>query len=608
MFVVYLSDNGFTKKPNGYETSKISSNILNNKFEFENIELFAKKIGEEGFTTLLSDSKNSMVEITRQDFVMLDFDNKDPENIFTIDDLEQDIFIQDNACFYYKTFSDLGSSVDKFRVVFALDEPLKSNIEVREVYKYLFDKYPMSDVSVGQASRLFYGSNQGYEILDLENRLQIVDSVKNEIIEANKAEIISEDMPNYKLIQYKQYDLIKQKLGDNFKMTFADDYSAVNYFKRVDMKEILELPDTKMFHDIFHNEKEPSANVFINKEDEIYLYKCFSESYPFTGDILLVIAKILNIGKGQAIDILIDITNSEIDSSSNLAQTKKNANLFRKELITGELRNTYPELYKFLKIYAHEINATLDFMYDYMYIDNNGHPQYLNYFSIKTLTKLVSSSLGQKVTESKMRNILNTIVVTELITKLDERTIPKELYQSLIVPQKEDINKVRTSNVYAPNNLNADYNERIQKIATILLNNNVNYGSISYELVYRLFGEEKAKQDFPQAYKPLIEKGLVKMSKQDSNLTSKSIKLEKYFVKIIMREIESKGYIFEDKLIKEVARGRREKVDTIRVKYSKLRMDIMSKYNLERKRMTKSIYNKFNIEETYSSKIIIFNK
>src|SRR5699024_7113398 len=97
--------------------------------------------------------------ILSQELVMLDFDNKDPNNLYTIEDLEQDIFMLENACFIYRTFSDSNSKVDKFRVVFHLDKKATSNSEVENIYQELFRKYPQADTSVGQTSRLFFGSN-----------------------------------------------------------------------------------------------------------------------------------------------------------------------------------------------------------------------------------------------------------------------------------------------------------------------------------------------------------------------------------------------------------------------------------------------------------------
>ncbi|MEQ2561460.1 hypothetical protein, partial [Sutterella wadsworthensis] len=166
---LYLSEIRTNKKPNNYFITKLSKEILNNLVDIS-LQEFAEEIAINGKTTILaelSESKLSkLTPIIGQELVMLDFDNKDPNNLYTIDDLEQDTFMLENACFFYRTFSDSNSNVDKFRVVFELEDYVYSNEEVEYIYQELFKKYPQSDNSVGQTSRMFFGSNSGYEVID----------------------------------------------------------------------------------------------------------------------------------------------------------------------------------------------------------------------------------------------------------------------------------------------------------------------------------------------------------------------------------------------------------------------------------------------------------
>ncbi|EOS7903419.1 hypothetical protein EFK93_RS13105, partial [Enterococcus hirae] len=50
-------------------------------------------------------------------------------------------------------------NLDKFRVVFRLDKVVTSNKEIEQIYQELFKLYPQADSSVGQTSRMFFGSN-----------------------------------------------------------------------------------------------------------------------------------------------------------------------------------------------------------------------------------------------------------------------------------------------------------------------------------------------------------------------------------------------------------------------------------------------------------------
>ncbi|MDT2644892.1 MULTISPECIES: hypothetical protein [Enterococcus] len=613
---VYLSNIPNKEKPNQYMVKKISNTIMNNLREIT-IQEFAEELAVNGKTVVLSElSENRLSKMTKiigQELVMLDFDNKDENNLYTIEDLEADSFMQENASFIYKTFSDLFSEVDKFRVVFHLEKLVTDNQEIEQIYQALFKKYPQADSSVGQTSRLFFGSNSGYEVIDWDNRLDTKSLLIDEdVVDSNSLEVVSGEMiddsiPTYELLKLGRLDIVKEKLGENYKQEFPDDYNAMNYFKSLDMREFLELPDENPFYDIFHEETEPSASVFYAEKYGIFLYKCFSESHPYCGNIISLLERYLKISSIEIVNLLVEISSSKVTNTSKLGQSKFNAQKFKKELQSGELEENYPELYKYFSRYQIEIPIILDFMYDYVYTDENGELRYLNYYSINNLAKQLARVTNQKkVSLDRTRKILYHMIVTEIVKKQPEAEIPKEIMKNIIVEQKKDTTKLRTSNIYEPTNLTDENKNNSEGIAKVLRENKVTVGSLSYELVYRLFGEEKAYQDFPQSYEPLIQRKMIKMSKTNSNISQASEKLEKSAVSIIMREIEEKGYVYERDVISKLAKARRLKVRDTTERFKKLRADIYNKYGLNTCRLTKELYNQLGIKEKYSSKNVIY--
>ncbi|MCU2263447.1 hypothetical protein N2C79_05480 [Enterococcus faecalis] len=612
---VYLSNIPNKEKPNGYMVKKISNTIMNNLMEII-IQDFAEEIAVNGKTVVLAElSENKLSKMTPiigQELVMLDFDNKDANNLFTIEDLEADTFMQENACFVYRTFSDLFSEVDKFRVVFRLNKLATENHEIEQIYQALFKKYPQADSSVGQTSRLFFGSNSGYEVIDWDNRLdttKLVEVRNTDISKEDKAisgEMIDDSIPNYELLKIGRFDIVKEKLGDNFAGDFPDGIVAGNYFKSLDMRELLELPEGNPFMDIFHEEENPSASVFLNKEYDIYLYKCFSKTSPFQGDIIRVVGKLLGLNSyTKIVEVLINITNSNISWNSEIGEARLNALELQKALEKNTLNLNFPELNTYLSRYRKEISILLDLIFDYTYVDKQtGEVKYMNFLSIKSYTKLVKDNLGYNISEGKMWNILNVVTVTELIHKVETNKIPKGIFDDLIDKQKKDSEQIRTSNVYIPT---IDI-QNAQAIAEKMVQNRVTISGLGYELVYRLFGEEKAKRDFPQAYTPLEEKGLITMSKQNKNLPKSSVALEKAAVKILVTELETKGYIFESELISKLAKNRRMKLMDTKKRFEKIRADVYNKYDISRERLTKNLYRDLGIVEKYSPKVILFRR
>ena len=201
-----------------------------------------------------------------------------------------------------------------------------------------------------------------------------------------------------------------------------------------------------------------------------------------------------------------------------------------------------------------------------------------------------------------MWNILNVVTVTELLRKIETSKIPPDIFENLILKQNEDSEQIRSSNVYTPT-IDVD---NAQNIAKNLADNNVTISGLGYDLIYRLFGEIKANQDFPQAYKPLVNKGLVKMSSKDRNLTKASVSLENSMVKLMMSEIEKNGYVFEADLISKLAKKRNVKQNVIQTNIRKIRADVYFKYGIKRERLSKEMYLELNIKSKYSSKVVLY--
>ncbi|ATF71501.1 hypothetical protein [Enterococcus sp. FDAARGOS_375] len=612
---VYLSNIPNKEKPNQYMVKKISNTIMNNLREIT-IQEFAEELAVNGKTVVLAElSENKlskMTEILGQELVMLDFDNKDENNLYTIEDLEADSFMQENASFIYRTFSDMYSEIDKFRVVFQLDKLVTDNHEIEQIYQGLFKKYPQADSSVGQTSRMFFGSNAGYEIIDWDNRLDTKTIlVSDEITESSDIEIVSgemlnEDTPIYLLLKYKKYDLVKQKFGKEHSNIFPDDITASNYFKTRDMREFLEISDENPFYDIFHEEDNPSASVYFAKDIQIYMYKCFSESHPFHGDIVKVLKEYLGFRSfSEVMDLLIEVTDSEISYLSEIGQAKRDYNDLRDQLRYKQLKNNYPEVYSYLNRYEDEVIEIMDIMFDFTYLDKTtGELQYLNYLSLDRITKYVNDRLHKKNSRNKISNIMNLIIVMEMVTKLPPESIPVELKEQLIDKQQNDSKQIRTSNVYIPT---IDLGNAFE-IAKILKKNDTTIKSLGFEVVYRMFGLEKAKKDFPQAYTPLKKRKLIKMSKKDSNLPKENVEFEDKVTKILFRELKKQGYVFEVDLIELIAKKLKINKATARDKYNKVRADMINKYDLVRHRNNIETNNLLEIKGKFSSKVIIYHQ
>ena len=108
----------------------------------------------------------------------------------------------------------------------------------------------------------------------------------------------------------------------NMQKYFATSSLAKDYIKRIDMRELLELP--KSHRCIFHDDKHASASIYQTKNG-VYRYKCFAPKCIANSslDIIGVVSALQECDYNNAFDFLknaLDITYKFDDGQSFLSQ------------------------------------------------------------------------------------------------------------------------------------------------------------------------------------------------------------------------------------------------------------------------------------------------
>ncbi|EOS7983085.1 hypothetical protein DXT36_RS13725, partial [Enterococcus hirae] len=294
---VYLDNQQFINKPKNLEIGIITNKIYKQRADLD-LKILAKEIAEKGRTVMLATyiANLKQSELEQQSLLMLDFDNTDLNNQFTLEQALADRFIRDNACFIYRTFSD-SRTIDKFRVVFALDNALESTDEVTMAYRYLLSKYTQADQKTKNPNRLFFGSNSGFIEIDFNNRLSKYEVVKEvlEVKEKVKTAYVANEIKQYEIIDNtKVYECIKNKEFKKAKEILAIKYANRNvlniefeneisvknfYTTEVDIVEFLDLPQSKNFCCILTEEENASAGIYRTAKTNIQIYHNFATNF-----------------------------------------------------------------------------------------------------------------------------------------------------------------------------------------------------------------------------------------------------------------------------------------------------------------------------------------
>lgn len=599
----YIDLISYNKKPDSNISKIIRNNIkrlYGRKYQ-TSLDVLIKSI-ESGKTTQLG-IYNSDGVFEEQSIVMMDFDNPS-QNKAELLYIQNNKFIQDNACFIYKSFSH-KENIPKFRVVFLLDKTLTKEDDVKKVYKGLMDEFPQSDKVVGQPNRLFFGSNQKIIEINLNNRLKVDNYIHKELVEKKKpkkvvksrsyvepkipidlnstpiadtdTELLNSQfniirsvydkeqydkyyhLPIYKLFKLQKFNVIKQKFfekfGKSFAYTFPDPINASKIFKHeLDMIEFLELPvdeEGVAFSDIFSEDNSPSACVYRHEKSNVQLYKRFNsdDEAHQTFDLILLISTLTKMNYIAVAEKLIEITGSVIDINSNVYKHKMGVKMFQMFISESETDELYPYFMHIIRPNTAVIITLLDIMsHSYKQVGNEVF--LLNNMSVRYLTNQVNRIHNSNHSPQKIAKILDQLALFAVTKKLKDSEVPKQILTPLISQKKDKQFKNRANitkvNVDKDNvtDILSDGNLKSKN----LIENNFSMKMMNFEFILNVLGEQEAMNIYPQKFTHKTEE----ISDKDKKYYEEKMKTVTInILNIAYRHINEKGYVLEKDLKRE---------------------------------------------------------
>lgn len=515
---VYLDNQQFNRKPESKEIGIITNKIYKQRANLDLREL-AKEIAEKGRTVMLATyiANLKQSELEQQSILMLDFDNQDKDNQFTLEQALNDKFIKDNACFIYRTFSD-SKLIDKFRVVFALDKELNTADEVKMAYRVLLSKYPQADRHTSNPNRLFFGSNSGFREINFENRLkksEVVREVLEEKVKRYEVNIpkdfeIIDNTYVYELIKNKKFKQAKEIIAIKYSNTnvlnnqFKNETSVNHFFKtEVDMLEFLDLPTKKSFNCIVFEDNKPSAGVYIS-ETETQIYHNFANN--FRADLVRLVAKLADITAFEAIELLMYLTDSSLITDTLIQRQIRTVDYLISNLENPDLSTLYPTSYKFLNRNLEEITAMLKIVSEYKYIDSQGNVKIMSYLTVDNLTKQINHKIKHKnVTKETVVKCMYLLTLTDILIKEKIENVDKQLLENIDKSRVKSNNETDLKRYKRyPNFLSITDNADLETVESILKELDSKKftvkGSLNFEWLYTNYSKEIALKVFPQKF------------------------------------------------------------------------------------------------------------
>lgn len=593
MAKIHLDTKEFTSKPLDSQTlSNLHKRICKTVEEIAPKEL-AESLAN-GQTMVLGVMKNEVrkkVNLNYQEVIALDFDDNT-----TIEEIESNEFIKQNASFIYTTFSHTEGH-HKFRVVFFLENKLTNNEQVLEVYNKLFNMFPTADISCKDSSRLFFGG-KSYTEINFNNRLNV-----NTIVDLPKGSPIAERQeqlelavdntkvddvnikPTWWLIRHGHDDLVKARLS-KYKATTHHQATAMEYVKSLNMGEVLDLPTERNFNDLFTEDANPSANVYKLEDSEVWLYTRHSsdESKRFTGSIIQVVQKLKKTHFIGALMYLIEVMDIDFKATKEIQRLINEIEIYSALLLSSDLKKTYPHVAKIFKDgrtnYASDVVQILQIAKNNV-VEIDGEIRMISQLSVRELAERIHGTDKKKNRVSKVLNLMST---TDWLDKLSAEDLPEAIKTKLVEYQEANNRKYR-KNVIEFKYLGSDFFGQLNNKCEVMLDKGFTAkATLTKEGLQNTFNETEANKVFSQD--------------TDRKISKLSRNVETEAVHFIMESIEDKGYVEEKAVIKHLSNFIGKSLSDY--KFKQLRSKITEGYSLERVRLNKTLKKEFAVSDKYA--------
>lgn len=607
----------YNDKPTAQYVAIIKSRITENVSEVTPQQLEKELTAGKTVTcSFMSQGKGRCKDgnLVSQQVFMIDFDNCEKDKLtkeyvkydsdmyFSFEDIKNHPFVKANASFMYHSFSHTDD-INRFRVVFFADRPLTTIEEVRAVYYHLHSVFPTADTKCKDPSRFFYGGRNGVEI-NYNNTLAITDSIlatEAPIVEkkpktAQKAHTavvevtkVAQDNDVVEFMVNGEVSELRTRFGNKFSKNVPSISVAVEYLRKVPIREVFNLPLEGAFCDLLHEEQNPSATVFVDYEGR-QRYYCHSASSSFDGDLIALVQEITGQNFHVVVQMLLVVFNVKVEKSEEEKYIYDTLELLisalrDKQVLKDDYEAIYREFTRDRGLVANILSLIRDYtLYDY----ETGTVRSAIIMGQRKIADMVGVSLPS------INRVLKKMENVGMIETLATDDIPKAIHRMII--RSKDVNNRYHLNVTAiPQH--DDYISTVKdKCVHSQQVGGSNKGSLTKKAVVLTQGTEKAKELFKQDVE-VIDNGV--LTKGDRYNYEK-------VVRIIKDMIESTGYAIEKEVHKELRRMNNYKKSSWDLERIKgVRGAIIQELELEVTKVNKEVKGKLGAEIAYNTLIYV---
>lgn len=619
-YKVHVDIKDYKDKPDGMEIKRISNRITKQITEVSEQDLISYI--SSGYTILPSIMTKGRLKRNFEEtsFIFLDFDNV-VQPYISYEDMLKNKFVKENAMFMYKTFSST-TEVNKYRIVFKLDKPIKEQEEFAEVIKTFLTIFPTADRSCRDVSRLFFGSSkENVTEINLENKveLNLIKNIKNNICKSNKdvedsyrepkkynyhlehfdTDINSNEITNLikqnKYIEYRNQILPKLDVDLSLIRTKKE---MIYFINSLDMGILLGIPKQECgsFKCVLTEDNNPSSSIFIIPNKNIYIYKRFGDK-EFTLTTVEVFKILLKVkDTEEVIKFFKKVFNIEYAIDYSFKTHLKAVRAFLEYFNTNTLTKDKSSLEKVLSTNRKALIVFIRYLLDNPYESSNGTINYLSAKSSYTMPKLIYKEYSPYL-RNKANKFTNLLTYLKIIRKLEFHEYPKEITTYHIQNNEERGRKIQ--NVFA---LNLEFFTDLTEILNVLENEckyliemGHSLKGFTQDFVTAIEGTEASNQIYKHSKNKAVSENFSNMYNYLENYIDSKLKTEK-------------DYIFMKDIKKELIMNGNFTKNSIDTHFKNVLGILINNLKLEKKKVSNVIKSEFDIDTLGFPYIIIKNK
>lgn len=389
-------------------------------------------------------------------------------------------------------------------------------------------------------------------------------------------------LPTWKLLQaqdIKADEEIKERWINKGNIKTESTRNALEYFKTLNMAELLEIDKPSKFTDLFNDRK--TANIFIKENSSVYLYKTNGDKAAM--DFVTVVSELRGLSFTNAITYVSEMLGVEYgESSERIKQINKSIDDFHQHILTIELKDVKPETHKLLKDgrtqYGRDIADILTIFKNHI-IEVNGKPRMISSLSVRELSIRI---YGSDKAKNKIQRVLHLMVLLGFVDKLKNDEIPKDVLDGLLDFQKKNKFSKRTD-AYEVKQLEIDFFNLIEGKAGVINSKGITSATLSQDGLTHSLGREESNRVFVQD--------------ANKDIADITLLVEREAITFIHEKIEANGYVEEKEVIEHLSEiVGKTKAQT---KIKQIKTQLVEGYGLDRCRLNKELKKSFNVSDKY---------